>query len=99
MVAGQFCCRLHGSYYLCSQNCVEAFRASYVGRDFVAAQDQAISNVTGVLTGRPRNFIFLYAEDDSSIGTCLMAHPEFVAACIPILMEAMSFEGDIEPPD
>lgn len=99
MKAGQFCCRLHGRYYLCSQSCVEGFRANFVGRDFVAAQDQAITSVTDVIAGRPRNFILLYAEDDFSIGTCMMAAPEFVMACVPILMQATTMEGDIEPPD
>lgn len=98
MKAGQFCCRLHGHYYLCSQACVESFRENFVGRDFVAAQDQAITTVMDVLTGRPRNFIFLYAESDTAIVNCMMAAPEFVMACIPILMQATTMEGDIEPP-
>lgn len=98
MRKGQFCCRLHTRHYLCSQACVESFRENYVGRDFVAAHDQAISNVTDILNERPRNFIFLYARNEYEIGTCLMAAPEFLSACIPILIEATTFEGDIAPP-
>jgi hypothetical protein len=98
MAEGQFCCRLYGRYHLCSQACVESFRANFKGRDFVAAQDQALTSVSEVLDGRPRNFILLYADNENTIGTCMMAAPEFVTACIPVLMEAMTMEGDIEPP-
>lgn len=96
---GQFCVLLHERFYLCSQDCVESFRDSFVGRDFVAAHDQAISSATEIITGSPHNFILLYSEDEYSINSCVMADPSFVLACVPILAQMSTFEGDVEPPD
>jgi hypothetical protein len=86
---------------LCSQPCLETFVAERVGLDFIAAQDQAVATVTEVMKHRPRNFVLFYeSEQDGeyAISTVVMAHPQFAAACLPILLETTQMQGTIEPP-
>ena len=97
MKAGQFAL-LYRGFYLCSQACAESFRENYVGRDYVAAHDQSIETAKEALMSRPRDFIFLYSNDEHEISSCIMARPEFVVACIPMLAEMSMMEGDIQPP-
>lgn len=99
MKEGQFCLRMYGEHLLCSESCAESFRENWVGRDFVAAHDQASQKVREELDRKPANFIFLYSDDDDfAVHSCIMALPQFVHACIPLLAEVGRFDGDVEPP-
>jgi hypothetical protein len=95
---GQFCCLLFHEHYLCSESCTESFRANWVGRDFIAAHDQASEKVRDALAEKPSNFIFLYSSSDYEIHTCIMALPQFVQACVPLLVQFGFTEGDVQPP-
>jgi len=70
-----------------------------VGKDFTAAQDQALATVAEALMERPANFVFCYESGDGeAIQTVILAHSSFVAACVPILMQTSTEQGEIEPP-
>ena len=95
--AGKFCVNWD-DVYLCSQRCVDDYVEKNVGKDFIAAQDQALAKVAEIMDNRPRNFILIYEETEEEIGTVVMAHPQFALAALPILMEVSQEQGTVEPP-
>ena len=64
MRKGQFCCRLFGQHYLCSDDCAESFRENWVGRDFVAAHDQVVDSrsLRRLVAGCPNASLFIDRE-------------------------------------
>jgi hypothetical protein len=94
---GRFCAQ-YGEEFFCGPECVDTYMENRVGRDFIAAQDQALASAIDVLNERPRNFVLLYSLDGDSIITSMLAVPDFVAGCIPVLIQASTFPGDVKPP-
>jgi hypothetical protein len=84
----------------CTHNCLEQFAESIPGRDFVAAQDQALAEAKAILNRRPENFVLLYdSEESTTIGSIVMAQPQFVFTCIPAVAQLAFAENDVQPPD
>jgi len=96
--AGRFCAE-YGEEHFCGPDCVDSHMEKQVGRDFIAAQDQAIAAAHEVLDFAPKNFVLLYSLDGESIVTNMLAIPDFVAACVPVLIRATQLDGNVEPPE
>lgn len=102
-----FCCNEFGPGVLalrwnemefCTHECLENYVEQTPGRDFVAAQDQALAEAARVLGDRPDSFILLYYNEDG-IGSAVFAPPELIISCLPHLAQLALENGSVAPPD
>jgi hypothetical protein len=91
--------RWHGVEF-CTHDCLESYAEGIPGRDFIAAQDQALAEVLRVAKERPDTFVMLYHDtSEHAIASVVLASPEFIAACLPALAQLALEDGNVAPPD
>jgi hypothetical protein len=97
---GMLALRWHGIEF-CTHDCLESYaELNTHGRDFIAAQDQALAEAEAALATRPNEFVLLYnAPEEEQIKSVLLAPPEFLAACVHALVLMVGLEGEVEPPN
>ena len=102
-----FCCNEFGPGVIalrwnetefCTHECLESYVEQTPGRDFVAAQDQALAEAGRVLSERPDSFVLLY-HNEAGVGSAVLAPPEFMIACLPHLASLALENGNVAPPD
>jgi len=89
--------------YFCAIPCYRQARETWAeepGIDHAAAQDQAFAALDEIRKTKPKHFVFLWSDgDDGDIGSTIFAHPGFVLACVPALLEGMmENEPNVAPP-
>ena len=106
-LACTFCCNTFGPGVLalrwngvefCTHECLESYAETTPGRDFIAAQDQALAEAARVLGGQLDSFVLLYHNEDG-VGSVVFAPSEFMVGCLPHLAQLALENGNVSPPD